>query len=1117
MGNKQEKHLEQVKEIKKTHTINPNKKVKFEKDIFAENIIWIAPNENVLENNLYQGRLIDIDRFNIHQFNKSIDCIEKLKTFEYKTIYIIVSALSAKEFFIELEKIINKIKFCPIIMIFSYRNKFYQTRNEIFGLEKCSLFNINLVFDNFNGVIKKLSIKEKKYQSNHIPPIEGLSYDNCFAFEYIQSKRDLIFPLTFMEFMEVPNKTEIYNFNQFLLDKYYKTDKVKNEQAYEILEDLLNQLLLMETNIPIQILVKYWVKIYTLDTYFYREMNLTLTKKLNNNFDIYIRALYHGFMAKAIKPVINEVLYRGSLINVKEINLIKAALENKKEKEKLQKKEDDIPPCICFNKSFFSTRVNKKIAMNFAKSNKPNKDLIGVLFIIEKKDNLDEESATNFDAREYSYYDDEGEIIFFPFSCFEIIDFKKSKENEFCEIYLSYIGKYKDIVDTKEKIPDNNYTQTVLSSQVLEKIEMSKEENKDKFEFPLDRYIPPELKQSYIIAVYEMKNNDINKKKQILNWDEKINKAEIKKLCNIYLNGKKIDFTLEYIFNAKGKYIIMFEFTELLTKANKLFYKCDSLISLDFSKFKSNFLKDMTDMFNGCDKITSLDLSNLKTKDVYSMKGLFKKCISLKSLDISSFNTDNVTDMSEMFCECSSLSFLNLSHFKSNKVKTMQKMFYKCSSLFYINLMNCQSDNVRNISEIFEDCTSLNYLDLSLFELNEKINKQKMFFNCSYFEALMNEYISELDDTQIENKIKAKNQEFFTKESQIMSNDIKFCIKEKKYQKIEILNKSIEKYINEINNINILIIGNNVNEKIKSIKQIIQDKKENLKFYEYDEIDCNKMEDKINNLNKNHETKIDYIWICVTDNKINDNINSILNKLIKKYENNIYFFIIYINSKEKENNFIEFKEDIIKTYKNKNLEIINFSSDNIQENISDIIDRTKNNFINIIYHDIQNDKKLIEIIKINLDKIKPEKNLDDLPTTFSEYFEKLLGKSEDINYYIESHSKTVLNYTKREIDTDTINNFIELFIKKKLKIKIPEKKSKSIDIKNIDDELTKEITNKYNQIFGKFYGEKFKQIIFNFFVNFLKSEAENIIIQTIKSLKIADLKPLLENNFPFGK
>ena len=194
---------------------------------------------------------------------------------------------------------------------------------------------------------------------------------------------------------------------------------------------------------------------------------------------------------------------------------------------------------------------------------------------------------------------------------------------------------------------------------------MSKESNKAKFDFNVEKYIPVELKQSYIRAIYDIGINDINKKIQILNCDEKINKKEIEKICNIYLENKKIEFNFEYIFDKPRTYTFTFEFSELLTNANKLFYGCDCLISLNFSKFKSNYIKDMTDMFNGCSNLTSSDLSNFKTKEVHSMKGLFKKCDSLKVLDISNFNTNNVIDMSEMFCECHSLTYLNLSNFNT--------------------------------------------------------------------------------------------------------------------------------------------------------------------------------------------------------------------------------------------------------------------------------------------------------------------------------------------------------------------------------------------------------------------------------------------------------------------
>ena len=89
--------------------------------------------------------------------------------------------------------------------------------------------------------------------------------------------------------------------------------------------------------------------------------------------------------------------------------------------------------------------------------------------------------------------------------------------------------------------------------------------------FELRKYIPPELKQSYIIAVYDIALQDINKKIQILNCDEKINKKELENICNIYLDNKKIEFNLEYTFNKPRTYTFTFEFNELLTNAKIYF------------------------------------------------------------------------------------------------------------------------------------------------------------------------------------------------------------------------------------------------------------------------------------------------------------------------------------------------------------------------------------------------------------------------------------------------------------------------------------------------------------------------------------------------------------------
>ena len=58
---------------------------------------------------------------------------------------------------------------------------------------------------------------------------------------------------------------------------------------------------------------------------------------------------------------------------------------------------------------------------------------------------------------------------------------------------------------------------------------------------------------------------------------------------------------------------------------------------------------------------------------------------------------------------------------------------------------------------------------------------------------------------------------------------------------------------------------------------------------------------------------------------------------------------------------------------------------------------------------------------------------------------------------------------------------------------------------------------KYNKVSQKFYEHKFKGKFFSFFMNFLKEESETIISQSIKVLKIEDLKSLLEKNLIFKK
>ena len=145
------------------------------------------------------------------------------------------------------------------------------------------------------------------------------------------------------------------------------------------------------------------------------------------------------------------------------------------------------------------------------------------------------------------------------------------------------------------------------------------------------------IKENTIIGYFEIKRitdkeiiinsyENVKRENPKMKWNEiesRENEGQIKD-CEIYINGKKINNNYYYHFENKGKYTIKYIFKELLKSTNFMFYGCNSLISLDLSKFN--------------------------TQNVTNMGYMFYNCESLISLNILKFNTQNVTNMENMFC-----------------------------------------------------------------------------------------------------------------------------------------------------------------------------------------------------------------------------------------------------------------------------------------------------------------------------------------------------------------------------------------------------------------------------------------------------------------------------------
>ena len=113
------------------------------------------------------------------------------------------------------------------------------------------------------------------------------------------------------------------------------------------------------------------------------------------------------------------------------------------------------------------------MAEYYLKDNNNDKNLSKVLFILEQTDNeIKYNLSTHGDIEDISFYPNEREVLFFPFSSFEIknIEEKIINNEKIYEIKLCYLGKYlKDIEEDEnitlnnDKIPDSEFKKHLIN------------------------------------------------------------------------------------------------------------------------------------------------------------------------------------------------------------------------------------------------------------------------------------------------------------------------------------------------------------------------------------------------------------------------------------------------------------------------------------------------------------------------------------------------------------------------------------------------------------------------------------------------------------------------------
>ena len=397
--------------------------------------------------------------------------INSLKSIKFEETFIIVSGSFYLAFIEYLKENLKDIYIIPKIIVFTSEEKkkallLDKGNNEIFNNPFYNMGGFQIKFEDIKDFLLN-KLKNIKFQKENIENNKDIiikilfekEAKNNLIFEYIDTKEKLVLPLLYKILLENLSLNDKDNFSCDLYDKYNKFISIKN-----LLESIIIK------GIPNELLSKYYLRIYTDEqSKFYYNINKDLRENKKENYLPYIKVLYEGLNTIALPLSSNYTLYRGGKLSNDEITTIKTFLK---------KKIDNLPGLITFSKTFLSFSKDVNVAKEFLEK-KTFDNLSKVFFILEKDNNIDYSLSTHADIENISFYPDEKEVLFFPFSSFEVKDIKEeinSNEMKYI-INLKYLGKYlKEFQKNKKKIPNSIFKEEIIKSGLIEKKEV---ENKN--------------------------------------------------------------------------------------------------------------------------------------------------------------------------------------------------------------------------------------------------------------------------------------------------------------------------------------------------------------------------------------------------------------------------------------------------------------------------------------------------------------------------------------------------------------------------------------------------------------------------------------------------------------
>ena len=380
-------------------------------------IIWVGKCPINIENKLKSYNL-----FIINSIDECFNLIEK--KYYFNCVYVITNENYCESF---LSLLNNKVIYSVIIPLVFCEDIFI-TSEKLMKFEGTSYFPARICCD-CDALIDYIRMDECNWKYNLcMKPKEYIcSSKEAYGDVFIDSVslKDIAFSYSLgkiiREKLDIPSQN-IKQFQRFLITYYNESKnliKPNQDKDYQISQNIL---------------ALFYLRLYTNESGFYRNLNKDLS---NNRFELYqtfIFLMYGLLRSNIISSFKSQKLYRCTMFSKSELDRIEDSLG-----------KNQIP--LYYNKTFFSFTKDKNIALNFLKRTNSN-NLYNILFILDICDN-NNYPVSNIDIGNISFFPNEKEVLFLPFSSFEIESIKNSsiKGSSLKIVNLRYWDKYSNKIE----------------------------------------------------------------------------------------------------------------------------------------------------------------------------------------------------------------------------------------------------------------------------------------------------------------------------------------------------------------------------------------------------------------------------------------------------------------------------------------------------------------------------------------------------------------------------------------------------------------------------------------------------------------------------------------------